>query len=158
MGKEFVFLLLGISAGAIIAFVAGYILARSKADRRQAMFQVEIDELLQANEELEQELRPLKRRFKELESTLNQEYVEKASLLERLKHLGDIRRELEHERTLNQKLNARIAELEHHIAKLEQQMASEAENIEKQLDQIEDMKRKIAKLVENALIEVKKAS
>ncbi|WP_456453147.1 hypothetical protein [Hydrogenimonas sp.] len=158
MGKEFVFLLLGISAGAIIAFVAGYILARSKADRRQAMFQVEIDELLQANEELEQELRPLKRRFKELESTLNQEYVEKASLLERLKHLGDIRRELEHERTLNQKLNARIAELEQHIAKLEAQMASEAESIEKQLDQIEDMKRKIAKMVENALIEAKKAS
>ncbi|WP_457596347.1 hypothetical protein [Hydrogenimonas sp.] len=158
MGKEFIFLLLGISAGAIIAFVAGYILARSKADRRQAMFQVEIDELLQANEELEQELRPLKRRFKELESTLNQEYVEKASLLERLKNLGDVRRELEHERTLNQKLNARIAELEQHIAKLEAQMASEAESIERQLDQIEDMKRKIAKMVESALYETKKAS
>jgi len=158
MGKEFVFLLLGISAGAIIAFVAGYILARSKADRRQAMFQVEIDELLQANEELEQELRPLKRRFKELESTLNQEYVEKASLLERLKHLGDLRRELEHERTLNQNLNSRIAELEQHIGKLEAQMAADAVNIERQLDQIEDMKRKIAKVVEEALIEARKAS
>ena len=154
MGKEFVFLLLGISAGAVIAFVAGYILARSKADRRQAMFQVEIDELLQANEELEQELRPLKRRFKELESTLNQEYVEKASLLERLKHLGDLRRELEHERTVNQKLNQRIAELEQMIGKLEAQMAADAENIERQLDQIEDMKRKIAKSVEEALREV----
>jgi len=158
MGKEFVFLLLGISAGAIIAFVAGYILARSKADRRQAMFQVEIDELLQANEELEQELRPLKRRFKELESTLNQEYVEKASLLERLKHLGDLRRELEHERTLNQNLNTRVAELEQHIGKLEAQMAADAENIERQLDQIEDMKRKIAKVVEEALIEARRAS
>ena len=153
MGKEFVFLLLGISAGAVIAFVAGYILARSKADRRQAMFQVEIDELLQANEELEQELRPLKRRFKELESTLNQEYVEKASLLERLKHLGDLRRELEHERSLNQKLNQRIAELEQMIGKLEAQMASEAENIERQLDQIEDLKRKIARSVEEAIRE-----
>lgn len=153
MGKEFVFLLLGISAGAIIAFVAGYIMARSKADRRQAMFQVEIDELLQANEELEQELRPLKRRFKELETTLNQEYVEKASLLERLKQLGDVRRELEHERNINMKLNERIAELEQMIGKLEAQMAAEAENIERQLDQIEDMKRKIVKTVQAALKE-----
>ncbi len=153
MGKEFVFLLLGISAGAIIAFVAGYIMARSKADRRQAMFQVEIDELLQANEELEQELRPLKRRFKELESTLNQEYVEKASLLERLKQLGDVRRELEHERTVNMKLNERIAELEQMIGKLEAQMAAEAENIERQLDQIEDVKRKIVKAVQAAIKE-----
>ncbi|WP_300363425.1 hypothetical protein [Hydrogenimonas sp.] len=153
MGKEFVFLLLGISAGAIIAFVAGYIMARSKADRRQAMFQVEIDELLQANEELEQELRPLKRRFKELETTLNQEYVEKASLLERLKQLGDVRRELEHERNINMKLNERIAELEQMIGKLEAQMAAEAENIERQLDQIEDMKRKIVKTVQTALKE-----
>ena len=153
MGKEFVFLLLGISAGAIIAFVAGYIMARSKADRRQAMFQVEIDELLQANEELEQELRPLKRCFKELETTLNQEYVEKASLLERLKQLGDVRRELEHERNINMKLNERIAELEQMIGKLEAQMAAEAENIERQLDQIEDMKRKIVKTVQTALKE-----
>jgi chromosome segregation ATPase len=153
MGKEFVFLLLGISAGAIIAFVAGYIMARSKADRRQAMFQVEIDELLQANEELEQELRPLKRRFKELETTLNQEYVEKASLLERLKQLGDVRRELEHERNINMKLNERIAELEQMIGKLEAQMAAEAESIERQLDQIEDMKRKIVKAVQAALKE-----
>ena len=153
MGKEFVFLLLGISAGAIIAFVAGYIMARSKADRRQAMFQVEIDELLQANEELEQELRPLKRRFKELETTLNQEYVEKASLLERLKQLGDVRRELEHERNINMKLNERIAELEQMIGKLEAQMAAEAESIERQLDQIEDMKRKIVKAVQGALKE-----
>ncbi|WP_456383816.1 hypothetical protein [Hydrogenimonas sp.] len=158
MGKEFVFLLLGISAGAIIAFVAGYILARSKADRRQAMFQVEIDELLQANEELEQELRPLKRRFREIEATLNQEYVEKASLLERLKQLGDVRRELEHERNVNQKLNERIAELEQMIGKLEAQMATEAENIERQLDQIEDIKRKIVKTVESALKGTTKAS
>jgi chromosome segregation ATPase len=153
MGKEFVFLLLGISAGAIIAFVAGYIMARSKADRRQAMFQVEIDELLQANEELEQELRPLKRRFKELETTLNQEYVEKASLLERLKQLGDVRRELEHERNINMKLNERIAELEQMIGKLEAQMAAEAESIERQLDQIEDVKRKIVKAVQMAVKE-----
>ncbi len=89
--------------------------------------------------------------FKELESTLNQEYVEKASLLERLKHLGDIRRELEHERTINHKLNERIAELAQMIGKLEAQMAAEADHIERQLDQIEDIKRKIVKVVQEAV-------
>ncbi|BDY13189.1 hypothetical protein HCR_15010 [Hydrogenimonas cancrithermarum] len=154
MGKEFVFLLLGIGAGAIIAFVGGYILARSKADRRQAMYQVEIDELLQANEEMEQELRPLKKRFKELEATLNQEYVEKAALLERMKHIGDVRRELEHERSINRQLNERIAELEQLVGKLEAQMAAEAESIERQLDQIEDMKRKVIKEVHAIVKEI----
>ncbi|WP_286336157.1 hypothetical protein [Hydrogenimonas cancrithermarum] len=148
------FLLLGIGAGAIIAFVGGYILARSKADRRQAMYQVEIDELLQANEEMEQELRPLKKRFKELEATLNQEYVEKAALLERMKHIGDVRRELEHERSINRQLNERIAELEQLVGKLEAQMAAEAESIERQLDQIEDMKRKVIKEVHAIVKEI----
>jgi predicted nucleic acid-binding Zn-ribbon protein len=148
MGKELIFLLLGMGAGAIIAFVGGYIMARSKADRRQAMYQVEIDELLQANEEMEQELRPLRKRFKELEATLNQEHVEKAQLLERMKHLGDLRRELEHERTINRQLNERIAELEQHVGKLEAQMAAEAESIERQLDQIEDIKRKLIREIQ----------
>jgi|GEM_PF-1313647 prefoldin subunit 5 len=148
MGKEFVFLLLGIGAGAIIAFVGGYILARSKAERRQAIYQNEIDELLHANEELERELRPLKKRFKELEATLNQEYVEKAALQERVKHVGDVKRELEYERSINCRLNERIAELEQLVGKLEAKMAAEAESIERQLDQIEDMKRKVVKEVQ----------
>ncbi|WP_456323179.1 hypothetical protein [Hydrogenimonas sp.] len=151
MEKELVFLLLGMGAGAIVAFIGGYILARTKADRRQAMYQVEIDELLQANEELEQELRPLRKRFKELEETLNQEYVEKAALLERVKHTADIRRELEHERTINHQLNERIRELEQHIGKLEAQMTAEAESIERQLDQIEDIKLRLIKEIQAAI-------
>jgi len=154
MGKEFVFLLLGIGAGAIIAFVGGYILARSKAERRQAMYQGEIDELLQANEELERELRPLKKRFKEIEATLSQEYVEKAALQERVKHVGDVKRELEYERSINCRLNERIAELEQLVGKLEAKMAAEAESIERQLDQIEDMKRKVIKEVQAIVKEI----
>ncbi len=145
MNKEMIFLLLGMSAGAVIAFVGGYVLARTKAERKEAMYQVELDELLQANEELEQELRPLKKKFKELEATLNQENVEKAALLERIKHVGDVRRELEHEKSLNSRLNDRIAELEALVAKLEAQMAAEAQSVEKQLELIMETKREIIK-------------
>ncbi len=145
MNKEMIFLLLGMGAGAVIAFVGGYVLARTKAERKEAMYQVELDELLQANEELEQELRPLKKKFKELEATLNQENVEKAALLERIKHVGDVRRELEHEKGLNSRLNDRIAELEALVAKLEAQMAAEAQSVEKQLELIMETKREIVK-------------
>ena len=145
MNKEMIFLLLGMGAGAVIAFVGGYVLARTKAERKEAMYQVELDELLQANEEMEQELRPLKKKFKELEATLNQENVEKAALLERIKHVGDVRRELEHEKGLNRRLNDRIAELEALVAKLEAQMAAEAQSVEKQLELIMETKREIVK-------------
>ncbi len=148
MNKEMIFLLLGMGAGAVIAFVGGYVLARSKAERKEAMYQVEVDELLQANEEMEQELRPLKKKFKELEATLNQEYVEKAALLERIKYIGDVRRELEHEKTVNKHLNEKIAELEALVAKLEAQMAAEAESVEKQLELIMETKREILKEVQ----------
>ncbi len=148
MNKEMIFLLLGMSAGAVIAFVGGYVLARSKADRKEAMYQVEVDELLQANEEMEQELRPLKKKFKELEATLNQENVEKATLLERIKHIGDVRRELEHEKSVNKHLNERIAELEGLVARLESQMAAEAENVERQLELIMETKREIIKEIQ----------
>lgn len=148
MNKEMIFLLLGMSAGAVIAFVGGYVLARSKAERKEAMYQVEVDELLQANEEMEQELRPLKKKFKELEATLNQENVEKAALLERIKHIGDVRRELEHEKSINKRLNERIAELEALVARLEAQMATEAESVEKQLELIMQTKREIIKEVQ----------
>ncbi|BBG66757.1 hypothetical protein NNO_2054 [Hydrogenimonas sp.] len=147
MNKEMIFLLLGMGAGAVIAFVGGYVLARGKAERKEAMYQVEVDELLQANEEMEQELRPLKKKFKELEATLNRENIEKAALLERIKHVGDVRRELEHEKSLNRQLNERIAELEALIAKLEAQMAVEAESVEKQLELIMETKREIMKEV-----------
>ena len=85
---------------------------------------------------------------------MSQEYVEKAALQERVKHVGDVKRELEYERSINCRLNERIAELEQLVGKLEAKMAAEAESIERQLDQIEDMKRKVIKEVQAIVKEI----
>lgn len=141
----------GIALGAIVLFFLGYLAARGRLEKQIFFLQSDLDEQIQKVQSLEHELQQAKKRLKDTETMLKENYAEKVALQERLNGTARLQQEIEAERERNRALFAEVADLKEKAALMRGTMEQKERDVRERLAQIEALKEKMLHLVKEAL-------
>ena len=141
----------GIAVGAIVLFFLGYLAARGRLEKQIFFLQSDLDEQIQKVQNLEHELQQAKKRLKDTETMLKENYAEKVALQERLNGTARLQQELETERERSRALFSQVADLKEKAALMRGKVEQKERDIRDRLAQIEALKEKMVHLVKEAL-------